>query len=96
MFCSCRISTDKRVLHPSAIAELLVCELLSGEQLKWTPLRLWLYSDRRRLYVAVNKWEGGYTDWQVVVFGIVYVLCSGKETLFCFAEYLRHFKTDPN
>jgi len=31
MFCSCRISTDKCVAHPSAIAELLVpCALKTG------------------------------------------------------------------
>ena len=36
-----------------------VREVLSREQLKWGPLRLCLDSDRRRLYVAVNKCEVG-------------------------------------
>jgi len=45
-----------------------VREVLSREQLKWLPLRLWLDSDRRRLYVAVNRWEDDdYTSGQVVV-----------------------------
>ena len=48
-----------------------VREVLSREQLKWRPLRLWLDSDRRRLYVAVNKWEGDkYTAGKVAVVSI--------------------------
>ena len=33
-----------------------VREVVSHEQLKWAPLRLWLDEDSRRLYIAVNKW----------------------------------------
>jgi len=44
--------------------------VLSREQLKWKPLRLWFDSDsdRRRLYVGVNKWEDRhYGDGNVAV-----------------------------
>ena len=34
-----------------------VCEVLSREQLEWMPLRLWLDSDIRRLYVGVSEWK---------------------------------------
>ena len=45
-----------------------VREVLSRDQLKWKPLRIWLDSDIRRLYVAVNRWEDhDYTSGQVVV-----------------------------
>jgi len=41
---------------------------LSHEQLKWMPRRLWLDSDGRRLYVAVNKLEDDEcTEGKVVV-----------------------------
>jgi len=48
-----------------------VREVLSRDQLEWTPLRIWLDSDIRRLYVAVNKWESGkYTAGRVVVVSV--------------------------
>jgi len=48
-----------------------VREVVSREQLKWGPLRLWLDSDRRRLYVADNKWEGDqHTAGRVVVVSV--------------------------
>ena len=34
-----------------------VREVLSREQLKWSPLRMWLDYDRYRLYVGVNEWK---------------------------------------
>jgi len=46
-------------------------EVLSGDQLKWKPLRLRIDSDRRRLYVAVNKLQGDkLTAGRVVVVSI--------------------------
>ena len=48
-----------------------VREVLSRDQLKWKPLRMWLDSDIRRLYVAVSKWESGkYTGGRVVVVSV--------------------------
>jgi len=48
-----------------------VREVLSREQLKWKPLRMWLDSDIRRLYVAVNEWKSGeYTAGRVVVVSV--------------------------
>jgi len=48
-----------------------VREVVSREQLKRGPLRLWLDEDRRRLYVANNQWEKDkYTSGQVVVIGV--------------------------
>lgn len=46
-------------------------EVVSSEQLKWDPLRLFLDDDRRRLYVADNKWDGEkWTAGRVVVIGV--------------------------
>jgi len=48
-----------------------VREVLSREQLEWWPVRMWLDSDIRRLYVAVSKWESGkYTGGRVVVVSV--------------------------
>jgi len=60
------VDNDRVLLLSPALT--FVREVLSREQLKWSPLRLWLDSDRRRLYVAVNRWEDDeYTSGQVVV-----------------------------
>jgi len=48
-----------------------VREVLSREQLEWTPVRMWLDSDIRRLYVAVGKWESNtFTAGRVVVVSV--------------------------
>ena len=48
-----------------------VREVLSLEQLKWWPVRLWLDSDRRRLYVVDNKWESDqFTAGRVVIVSV--------------------------
>ena len=47
-----------------------VREVLSPEQLKWTPARLWLDLERRRLYVAVKKTKDGKSAGQVVVVAV--------------------------
>ena len=48
-----------------------VREVVSREQLKWKPQRLFLDVDRRRLYVAVNEWaRGKYTVGRVVVISV--------------------------
>jgi len=48
-----------------------VREVVSRTQLKWRPLRLWLDTDRRKLYVAVNKLEyDQYTAGRVVVVSV--------------------------
>jgi len=48
-----------------------VGEVLSREQLECAPGRMWLDSDIRRLYVAVNKLESGkYTAGRVVVVSV--------------------------
>jgi len=61
---------NQRVLLLSP-ALTFVREFLSREQLKWKPLRLWLDTDRRRLYVAVNERKGGnYTAGRVVVVSV--------------------------
>ena len=45
-----------------------VREVLSPEQLKWTPLRLCFDSDRSRLYIAVNEWKNdNYSGGRVAV-----------------------------
>ena len=60
------LNNDRVLLLSPALT--FVREVLSREQLKWSPLRLWLDSDRRRLYVAVNRWEDDeFTSGQVVV-----------------------------
>jgi len=58
---------NRRVLLLSP-ALTYVREVVSSEQLKWKPIRLFLDDDRRRLYVADNKWDGKkYTAGRVVV-----------------------------
>jgi len=49
-------SNNHRVLLLSS-ALTFVREVLSRKQLEWRPLRLWLDSDIRRLYVGVNEWK---------------------------------------
>jgi len=49
-------SNNHRVLLLSP-ALTFVREVLSRKQLEWRPLRLWLDSDIRRLYVGVNEWK---------------------------------------
>jgi len=45
-----------------------VREIVSHDQLKWEPVRLFLDVDTRRLYVADNEWKDGkYTAGRVVV-----------------------------
>ena len=62
--------TNDRVLLLSP-ALTFVRDVVSREQLKWWPIRLWLDSDRRRLYVVDNKWEGGqHTAGRVVVVSV--------------------------
>jgi len=61
---------NRRVLLLSP-ALTFVREVLSREQLEWEPLRMWLDSDIRRLYVAVAKRESGeYTAGRVVVVSV--------------------------
>ena len=60
------LNNDRVLLLSPALT--FVREVVSREQLKWRPLRLWYDSDRRRLYVAVNEWKDGkYTAGRVVV-----------------------------
>jgi len=48
-----------------------VCDVVSGEQLKWRPLRVHLDSDRGRLYVAVNELKGSkYRAGRVIVVSV--------------------------
>lgn len=47
-----------------------VREVVSREQLKWKPQRLFLDADRRRLYVAVNVKVGEFTAGRVVAFNV--------------------------
>ena len=50
-----------------------VLDIVSRDQLKWDPLRLYLDAQRRRLYVADNEWhqaEGRHTSGRVVVFNV--------------------------
>lgn len=47
-----------------------VREVVSREQLKWKPQRLFLDADRRRLYVAVNVKVGEFTAGRVVAFSV--------------------------
>jgi len=63
---------NKRVLLLSPQLTF-IREVLS--ELRWSPLRLWLDSDERRLYVGINKYRGGkvrgkHTAGQVVVVSI--------------------------
>jgi len=63
------LNNDRVLLLSPALA--FVREVLSLEQLKWWPVRLWLDSDRRRLYVADNNWEGDqHTAGRVVVVSV--------------------------
>ena len=61
---------NQRVLLLSP-ALTYVREVVSREQLKWRPLRLYLDDDRRRLYVADNQWDGdSFTAGRVIVFSV--------------------------
>jgi len=45
--------------------------VVSRDKLKWNPLRLYLDTQRRRLYVADNEWKDGkFTAGRVVVFSV--------------------------
>jgi len=49
-----------------------VRDVVSRDQLKWSPLKLFLDVQRRRLYVADNKWENAdCTAGRVVIFSLV-------------------------
>jgi len=63
------VDNDRVLLLSPALT--FVGVVLSREQLEWTPVRMWLDSDIRRLYVAVNKWESvKYTAGRVVVVSV--------------------------
>jgi len=64
-------SGNQRVLLLSPVFTY-VREIVSREQLKWEPVRLFLDCDRRRLYVAENTVddEGGRTAGRVVVISV--------------------------
>jgi len=63
------VDNDRVVLLSPALT--FVREVLSREQLEWTPVRMWLDSDICRLYVAVGKCESGkYTTGRVVVVSV--------------------------
>jgi len=63
------LNNDRVLLLSPALT--FVREVLSREQLKWRPLRLWYDSDRRRLYVAVNEVkDGNFTAGRVVVVSV--------------------------
>jgi len=48
-----------------------VRQVVSGDKLKWDPLRLYLDTQKRRLYVADDQWmDGKYTAGCVVVFSV--------------------------
>jgi len=47
------LGNDRVLLLSPALT--FVREVLSREQLKWRPLRLWIDSARHRLYVGVNE-----------------------------------------
>jgi len=49
------LNNDRVLLLSPALT--FVREVLSREQLKWSPLRMWLDHDRYRLYVGVNEWK---------------------------------------
>ena len=60
---------NRRVLLLSP-ALTYVREVVSPEQLKWMPVRLYLDDDRRRLFVADNKCDAGKTAGRVIVFSV--------------------------
>ena len=65
-------SGNQRVLLLSPLLTY-VREIVSREQLKWEPVRLFLDCDRRRLYVAENRADnddGDYTAGRVVVISV--------------------------
>jgi len=63
------LNNDRVLLLSPALT--FVREVLLREQLELKPVRMWLYSDTRRLYVAVNKLESGkYTAGRVVVVSV--------------------------
>ena len=45
-------------------------EVVTRDQLKWKPQRVWLDNDKRRLYVAVNVRVGEFTAGRIVVIGV--------------------------
>jgi len=45
-------------------------QVVSKDQLKWKPQRLWLDSAKSRLYVAVNVKVGEFTAGRVVVVAV--------------------------
>jgi len=51
-------SNNKRVLLLSPTLSF-VREIVSSDQLKWNPIRLFLDVDTRRLYVTDSGWYGG-------------------------------------
>jgi len=62
------MNNDRVLLLSPALT--FVREVVSQEKLKWTPARLWLDLDRRRLYVAVKKMKDGKSAGQVVVVAV--------------------------
>ena len=62
------MNNDRVLLLSPALS--FVREVVSQEQLKWTPARLWLDLERRRLYVAVKKTKDGKSAGQVVVVAV--------------------------
>jgi len=63
------MNNDRVLLLSPALT--FVREVVSREQLKWLPVRLWLDSGRRRLYVAANQVKDGkLTAGRVVVVGV--------------------------
>jgi len=50
-----------------------VRQVVSIDQLKWLPVRMYLDTQKRFLYVADNEWKvevGEYTSGRVVVFSV--------------------------
>ena len=63
------VINDRVLLLSPALS--FVREVLSREQVRWTPERLWLDSDRRRLYVTVSEVKHGKsTAGRVVVVSV--------------------------
>jgi len=64
------VDMDCRVLLLSPTLHY-VCDVVSCEELTWTPIRVFLDVDERRLYVAENKWEDDeFTAGRVLVFSV--------------------------
>jgi len=48
-----------------------ICQVVSSDQVKWRPMRLYLDARRRRLYVADNEWKNSQlTAGRAVVFSV--------------------------